>query len=140
MNTEASTSIDITSWDEHNYDSGDEATPLARAVVTGNYTGDLVGAGRLELLLVYLADGTASYVGHERVVGILHGRQGSFVLRHTGTFHAGAAHTDWEIVPGSGTGELTGLAGSGGYQANEGSTIPTARLTYALTSSTPHDS
>jgi hypothetical protein len=38
---------------------------------------------------------------------------GTFVIRTTGTFDGSAARSDWQIVPGSGTGGLRGILGSG---------------------------
>jgi hypothetical protein len=51
-------------------------------------------------------------VAIERVTGALHGRSGTFVLQHTGTMAGGEQHLSITIVPGSGTGELVGIAGS----------------------------
>ena len=48
----------------------------------------------------------------ERVTGTLHRRRGSFVLQHTGTMTRGAPQLTVSVVPDSGTGELTGLAGT----------------------------
>ncbi|MEO6297919.1 MAG: DUF3224 domain-containing protein, partial [Dokdonella sp.] len=52
------------------------------------------------------------YVALERVSGMLHGRQGSFVLQHSGTMDRGAPTLSVSVVPDSGTGDLTGLSGS----------------------------
>jgi Protein of unknown function (DUF3224) len=53
------------------------------------------------------------------VVGCLAGRTGGFVLRAEGTWQDGAARTTWSVVPGSGTGDLGGLRGEGGYTARD---------------------
>lgn len=132
MSTHASTTIEITGWDEKPYAESDGEQTLAHAVVTHKYTGDIEGEGRLDLLLAYTGEDSARYVGHERVVGSVHGRQGSFLLRHTGVFADGAARTEWQVVPGSGLAELSGLSGNGGYTASEGKTIPGATLSYQL--------
>ena len=50
----------------------------------------------------------------------LDGRSGSFVLRLGGGFEGGAARTTWTVVEGSGTGDLAGLQGEGGYVARQG--------------------
>jgi hypothetical protein len=47
----------------------------------------------------------------EQVAGTLDGRRGTFVLQHTGTMTRGALTLSVTVVPDSGTGELTGLAG-----------------------------
>ncbi|MQA10782.1 MAG: DUF3224 family protein [Pseudonocardiaceae bacterium] len=128
----ARTDIEITGWDEKPYDDLDGEKTLAHAVITNRYSGDIEGEGRLALLASYTSEDSASYVGQERVIGTLHGRTGSFVLRHTGIFADGVARTWWQVVAGSGTGELAGLTGDGGYAASEGRTVPGATLSYEL--------
>jgi hypothetical protein len=48
----------------------------------------------------------------EQVKGTLGGKQGSFVLQHSGTMNRGAPSLALTVVPDSGTGELAGLSGS----------------------------
>lgn len=77
------------------------------------YQGDLQGESRTEYLMVYRADGSASYTGLERIEGTLNGRSGSFVIQGSGVYDPGAktASTDSIIVEGSGTGELASIRG-----------------------------
>jgi hypothetical protein len=56
--------------------------------------------------------GSAGYVAMERVRGLLNGRTGTFVLQHSGVMVRGEQGLKVTVVPDSGTGELTGLAGS----------------------------
>jgi hypothetical protein len=56
------------------------------------------------------------------VVGSIAGRAGTFVLQASGTFSGGVTRADWFVVPGSATGQLTGLSGAGGYRALESTT------------------
>ena len=65
--------------------------------------------------MVYPGDVSAKVVGLESVVGHLGDRSGSFVLEHSGTFEGGVAKASWSVVSGSGTGELRGLRGEGGF-------------------------
>ena len=58
------------------------------------------------------ATGTAGYVAIEEVTGTLHGKSGSFALQHFGAMHAGAFELNVRVVPGSGTGDLEGIAGT----------------------------
>jgi hypothetical protein len=75
--------------------------------------GDLVGAGRAEMLSVGTAvEGSAGYVAIDRITGTLHGRKGSFVLQHNGLMARGAGTLAVTVVPDSGTDELTGLTGT----------------------------
>jgi Protein of unknown function (DUF3224) len=119
-----------TSWDEGPFAELEEAPRLARARVGNAYTGDIEGEGTAESLMYYGEAATASYVGFERVVGRLGERSGSFVLSSSGTWKEGAARTTWSVVPGSGTGELAGLRGEGGYIARQGEAEITYRLDY----------
>ena len=65
--------------------------------------------------MMYRDDGSASFIGLERVVGTVGGRSGSFVPQHSGTFKEGVATTTLVVVPGSGSGDLRGLRGNGEF-------------------------
>jgi len=89
-----------------------DGVALGRMSIDKQYTGDLVGTARGEMLTALTpVEGSAGYVAVERVTGQLHGREGSFVLQHTGTMDRGARQLSITIVPDSGTGALTGVHG-----------------------------
>ena len=115
MNTHAKATFALNGWDEKPYDEMDGLPKLTRASVTKSYQGDITGEGNLEYLMMYRDDGSASIIGLERVVGSVGGRSGSFVLQHSGTFKGGVATVTLLVVPGSGTGDLRGLRGNGGF-------------------------
>lgn len=98
--------FEIDSWEEKPYDERD-GTKLTRTRVTKTFRGDVEGTSIAELLMAYVADEGVAYVGLERVVVSVNGRAGSFVLHH----NAGPSGASWSVVPGTGTGELAGLAG-----------------------------
>jgi hypothetical protein len=116
MTTRAISSFDVTGWDHSPYDDGIPGPSLSRAKVRKAFRGDLVGESTAELLMCQ-ADAAdlnagAGYIGSERVVGKLAGREGSFVIQHWGVSGGGLEpRTAGHIVPGSGTGELVGLTG-----------------------------
>ena len=56
--------------------------------------------------------GEAGYVAIEVVTGTLGGKQGSFALQHSATMDQSGLKMQVLVVPGSGTGELKGLAGT----------------------------
>ncbi len=58
---------------------------------TKTYTGDIEGEGQVEYLMMYRSDGSATFVGLERVVGRIGGKTGTFVLQRTGIFESGQA-------------------------------------------------
>ena len=114
----------IKSWDEKPYSEGQGLPKLTRAVVTKTFTGDIVGEGHVEYLMMYRSDGSATFIGFERIVGSLAGRAGSFVLQRTGVFENGVAKESYAVVSGSATGELQGLRGEGSTAVGHGMEHP----------------
>jgi hypothetical protein len=107
--------FEVKTWDEKPFTEMDGMPKLTSAAVIKSYEGDITGEGKLQYLMMYRADGSAIFVGLERVVGSLGGRPGSFVFQHTGTFEGGVATVTLVVVPGSGIGDLQGLRGEGGF-------------------------
>jgi hypothetical protein len=64
--------------------------------------------------------GQAGYVAIEVVTGTLNGKHGSFVLQHSATMDSSGRKMSVTIVPGSGTGELKGIAGTFDIQITGG--------------------
>ena len=124
MRTTASARFAIKSWDEKPYSEGPDLPKLTRASVTKTFTGDVEGVGQVEYLMMYRADGSAAFVGLERVTGRIGGRSGSFVLERSGVFENGLAKEAYTVVPGSGTGELGGLVGDGSTSVGHGMEHP----------------
>jgi len=92
-------------------DKAADAT-LARMSIGKQFHGDLDAVGKGEMLSAGTSvKSSAGYVAIERISGTLHGRRGAFVLQHSGTMTRGAPELSVTVVPDSGTGELTGLAG-----------------------------
>jgi len=121
----------IKNWDEKAYSEGDGLPKLSRASVIKTFTGDIEGEGRVEYLMMYRSDGSATFVGLERVVGHVAGKAGSFVLQRTGIFENGVAKESYSVIPGSGTGELRGLRGEGTSAVGHGTEHPLT-LSYEL--------
>ena len=131
MKNVANARFAIKSWDEKPYGEGQGLPKLTRATVTKAFTGDIAGEGQVEYLMMYRSDGSATFVGLERVVGQLAGRTGSFVLQRTGMFENGVAKESYSVIPGSGTGELRGLRGEGTSAVGHGAEHPLT-LNYEL--------
>lgn len=87
---------------------------LAGYSLDKTYHGDLEATGKGQMLSGGdPASGNAGYVAIERVTGKLGGKSGSFALMQSGTMSKGSApQLTVTIVPGSGTGELSGIYGS----------------------------
>jgi hypothetical protein len=114
----------IKNWDEKPYSEGPDMPKLTRASVTKSYTGDIEGEGHVEYLMMYRSDGSATFVGLERVVGRIAGKSGAFVLQRTGVFEGGQAKESYSVIPGSTTGELRGLQGDGRSAVGHGTEHP----------------
>ena len=115
-------SFENTSWDEDTVEELGDGAKLTRASVTQVFSGDVEGEGAAQWLMAYRTDGTAHFVGLQRVRGSLADREGTFVLETIGEFDGKVASWTATVVPGSGTKGLDGLAGGGSFQAPMGST------------------
>src|SRR5262245_21975934 len=113
MTKRANATFEVKGWDEKPYQEGPGSAKLTRASVRKTFQADLNGESTLEYLMAYPGDGSASFVGIEQVTGTLDGREGSFVLQHSGSDDGHTATGQWTVVPGSGTGQLKGLSGQG---------------------------
>jgi hypothetical protein len=131
MNQTATARFEIRSWDEKPYSECPDSRKLTRASVAKTYTGDIVGEGQVEYLMMYRSDGSATFVGLERVVGRIADKAGSFVLQRTGVFEGGEAKESYSVIPDSGTGQLRGLVGGGRSAVGHGMEHPFT-LSYGL--------
>ena len=131
MKQTANAHFAIERWDEKPYSEGPDQPKLTRASVTKTYTGDIEGDGQVEYLMMYRGDGSATFLGLERVVGRIGGKSGSFVLQRTGVFEGGQAKESYSVVAGSGTGDLRGLSGEGHSSVGHGMEHPFS-LNYEL--------
>ena len=84
------------------------------------FTGDIDGESPVRALEVLRDDHSASLVSVQRFRGKLGGRQGSFVLQGQEIVENGKIKATWFVVPGSGTGDLAGLHGEGGFEGDFG--------------------
>jgi hypothetical protein len=131
MKKSANARFAIKTWDEKPYSEGSDQPKLTRASVSKTYAGDIEGEGQVEYLMMYRSDGSATYVGLERVVGLIGGKNGSFVLQRTGIFESGLAKESYSVIPGSATGDLQGLRGDGNSAVGHGMDHPFT-LSYEL--------
>jgi hypothetical protein len=94
----------------------DDATggaAIGRYALDKLFHGDLEAASKGQMLAAGdPAKGTAGYVAMEHVTGALSGNLGGFALQHSGTMDRDGQHLTVTVVPGSGTGQLAGIAGT----------------------------
>ena len=128
----AAASIEFSDWQPETVDTEGVGPQLVRIAVCESFTGDVTATGHAAMVQVLSADGSATFVAVERITSSIAGRSGSFVLQDRGTLAAdGTVSGEWFVVPGSGTEELTGLNGSGGFTAAVGQ-YASAWLDYTL--------
>ena len=112
--------ITVHKYEPSAYEEPAEGPVLTRIHVEESFSGDISGEGVVEFLQAAPAEDSASFVGIERVTGELGGRRGTFLLQDAGTVQGNVVSGDWFVIPGSGSGELAGLRGEGGFRANLG--------------------
>lgn len=104
----------------------------ARFDLAKEWTGGIRGTGTGVMLSAGdPRTGAAGYVALETVSGSIDGRAGTFALSQHGTMTADAQTLDYAVVPGSGTGDLTGLTGSVALDVDDDGTHRVT-LTYTL--------
>jgi hypothetical protein len=118
--TRANAIITVHTYEPESYENPTDGPGLLRIHVAETFSGDIEGVGVVEFLQAARADGSASFVGIERITGTVAGRQGTFLLQDAGTVEGSVVEGGWFVVPGSGTGQLAGLRGEGGFRANLG--------------------
>ena len=118
--TRANAVITVHTYEPAAYDEPAAGPVLTSIHVEESFSGDISGDGVVEFLQAARADGSASFVGIERVTGTVAGRNGTFLLQDAGTVQDNIVSGDWFVIPGSGTGKLAGLRGTGGFRANLG--------------------
>ena len=111
--------INVTSYDSKPYDETG-GLAICEVQVTEDFIGDFAGTGTVRFLMVSHTDGSRYFTGMERFAGKLGEFSGSFIMRNSGMLKDGALHSEWLVIPGSGTGDLRGLRGVGGCRAAEG--------------------
>jgi hypothetical protein len=112
--------IQVKTYEPTVYDEQAGAPTLAEIHVSEEFSGDVAGSGTVRFLQAGRADGSAAFCGIERVVGTLAGRSGSFLLQDSGSLQGNLVSGNWFVVPGSGSGQLAGLRGEGGFEAQLG--------------------
>lgn len=111
MQAEGTFAVDLQPLDS--YVQGGGGVTLSRMSINKTFYGDLEGTSQGEMLSVLTdVQGAAGYVAIEQVSGVLQGKFGTFVLQHFGIMDRGQNRLILEVVPESGSGELSSLSGT----------------------------
>jgi Protein of unknown function (DUF3224) len=93
---------------------------LVEIRLSETFTGDIDGESPVRALQVLRDDRSACLVSVQRFNGKLGGREGTFVLQGSETVDNGKIKATWFVIPGSGTSDLSGLRGEGGFEGDFG--------------------
>jgi hypothetical protein len=111
MNVHGPFDVSLSKLESHA--EGKHGIQLGRMAIAKTFHGPLSATSAGEMLTAMTpTKGSAGYVAVEQVVGSLNGKTGSFVLQHFGVMGNGQERLVLEVVPDSGTDELTGLRGT----------------------------
>ena len=124
MKQTANARFTIVKWDEAAFSEGDDLPKMTLATVMKTFTGDIQGESRVEYLMMYRSDGSASCIGLEQISGRIGDKSGTFVLQRIGVFEDGLAKESYSVIPGSATGQLRGLRGEGTSALGHASEYP----------------
>lgn len=116
----------VANWNEEPYRPDENGMRFSKTSAQFSFVGDIIGTADIEYLMFYssfdpadMHKSQAQYVGHMKIAGSLKGKSGSFTLTDSGTFDAGVASSEVDVIVGSGTGELSGIVGLGSYRADK---------------------
>jgi uncharacterized protein DUF3224 len=93
---------------------------LVEIRIRETFSGDLDGESEVRALQIRHDEQSASMMSLQRFRGTLGGRKGTFVLQGSETIQNGSISATWFVVPGSGTDQLVGLRGEGGFKGHFG--------------------
>jgi hypothetical protein len=107
-------------WNEKTTAEFGEGVKLTQTTSKQYLAGDADAVGTVNYVTFYHPDGTCTYVGLTHFEATLDGKKGTFVVRSTGRWEVDTARESWVIIPGTGTGELAGIKGEGGFVIKHG--------------------
>ena len=93
---------------------------LVEIRLSETFTRGIDGESPVRALQVLRDDRSACLGSAQRFRGKLGGRQGTFVLQGSETVKNGKIKATWFVIPGSGTSDLSGLRGEGGFEGDFG--------------------
>jgi len=115
----AQAEVTVNSHEAMPYDDGSEPA-LIEIRIEETFAGDLDGTSTVRALQIAYGPERASLLTLQRFRGRLKERTGTFVLEGRGQVEQGQIEVKWSVVPQSGTEELAGLRGEGGFKGRFG--------------------
>ncbi|AZG74005.1 DUF3224 domain-containing protein [Shewanella livingstonensis] len=109
----------ITTWNESAYAEHMDSSKQTIAEITQTYSGDISGSAKTRYVMSYQKDGAAVFVGIEHLTISTPEIAGTIVLQHSGRYSQGIAQSQFSIIEGSGTDNLTEYIGHGEFISTE---------------------
>ena len=117
----------VNKWDETNLSTFPTETPIAKASIIYEVSGEIHGELVVESLLHYSyqdkedpLNSEATYIGYMFFVGTVNGKSGSLVVEDNGKYTKMGPVSTLTIKPNTGTGELCDILGVGSYAFKNG--------------------
>ncbi|MCL2881664.1 MAG: DUF3224 domain-containing protein [Coriobacteriia bacterium] len=121
---EVKSEFSVAKWDEEKCGGPVGDSQVTRASAIYEVSGAIDGKLDVEYLVHYTDHGendrhasTATYIGYLTFSGSIEGKSGTLVLEDHGEYSPAGPVSELMIKPGTGTGELTGISGTGHYSA-----------------------
>lgn len=110
----------VTKWEEVNVSGYFPDSPMTRASVEYTSSGSIQGVFHVEYIIHttgsnLAANQVSTYVGYLEFTGRIGDKTGMFVLMDIGEYANGMPSGSLAIKPASGTGDFTGIQGTGKY-------------------------
>ena len=119
--TRAKATTTVHKYEPTVYDDPKEGPTLTKSHLEESFNGDINGDGVADTLqATNNEEGSSGFVGIQRVTGKIGEKEGTFLLQVAGTIERKIVRCDWVVMRGSGTSQLAGLRGEGGFRANLG--------------------
>ncbi|MGY1770286.1 DUF3224 domain-containing protein [Blastococcus sp. SYSU D00813] len=113
MGTVVRIPFEVTGWEPEPLELGEpRAVAFGRVTLRKTFTGALTGTSVVAMTSTTVGPDPAGYVAVELVTGTLEGRSGTVVLQHSGVVDGADSRATGVVLPGTGTGGLTGLRGT----------------------------
>ena len=126
----------IVSWKESPHGELDGHGRLTREQIALTASEGGVESAWIDSIKYHRSDGTADCVALMRLSGNFAGRRGSVVLKGHGTYDRTVSRQTCSVLPGSGVGELVGIAGTA-VSASADDDFPFVSFVFRFTIGTP---
>jgi len=132
MTTATTGTFAMKTWEEASYTAQDTLPRLATVQSENTFTGPVEAETVLHYVIIYLSERRGTFTGMQTFTGSVEGRSGSFTVQEEGGWDGTTVTGRFTVVPGSGTGDLAGMSGSGAYTAIHGESAYPYTFEYRL--------